>query len=152
MNFENIKEVWDYRLSTAVVMIDRSGGTWVVKIFSKNNPDYDPAKPKYTAAQPLEVFDTGIAWEENDEYDKDKLEVCFNWLLDVRDEYALSNIEELKPLVKMLDTANRNLAELEKNLTPAERNAWLTRARASEEMKEFFAELDAAKNALKEVI
>jgi len=148
MNFENIKEVWDYRLSTATVMIDRRSGTWVVKIFSKINLDYDPAKPE-TEAQPLEEFDTGIKWEENDEYDKDKLEVCFNWLLDVRDEYALPNIEVLKPLAKRLDTANRNLAELEKNLTPAERNAWLTRAKASKEMKEFFAELEAAKMAFK---
>jgi len=111
MNFENIKEVWDYRLSTATVMIDRRGGTWVVKIYSKNNIDYNPAKPE-TEAQPLEFFDTGIAWEEGDEYDKDKLEVCFNWLLDVRDNYALPNIEVLKPFVKTINEANAKLAEL----------------------------------------
>lgn len=111
MKCENIREVWDYRLSTATPVMDRSGGTWKVKIYSKVNPDYVPGEPE-TEAQPLEVFDTEIPHETGDEYDVSKLTVCYEWLLTVRDKYALDNIEELKPLVKAINEANAKLAEL----------------------------------------
>ena len=104
-----IRDVWDYRLSTASVMIDRISGTWVVKIISKNNPDYDPAKPE-TLAKPLEVYDTGLPWEEGDEYDESKLTVCYDWLRTVRDKYALPNIEQLKPRVKAINEKNARQA------------------------------------------
>ena len=110
-NCENIREVWDYRLSTAVPTIYRDSGTWVVKIYAKENPDYDPAKPE-ALAQPLAEHDTGIEAVEGDEYDPDKLRPCFEWLLSVRDEYALDDIEELKPIVKKINEANAKMAEL----------------------------------------
>lgn len=109
MSFEgkNILEVWDYRLSTACPMIDRSGGTWVVKIFAKDNLDYsEGAKP----ALPLETHDTGIQTKPNDAYDTAKVAKCYEWLLTVRDKYALPNIEELKPIVKKINKANAELA------------------------------------------
>jgi hypothetical protein len=92
-------------------MIDRRGGTWVVKIISKNNLDYDPADPK-TLAMPLEEHDTGLAWEDGDEYDEAKLTVCYEWLRSVRDKYALPNIEELKPVVKAINIENARRAAL----------------------------------------
>ena len=148
MSGKNIKEVWDYRLSTATILIDRRSGTWVVQIWAKNSPDYDPEKPE-TLAQPLEIFDTEIPWEDGDEYSSENLTVCFEWLLTVRHAYALPNIEALKPAVVRLDKANAALAELERNLTPQERKAWITKAKASEEMKEFFAEIEAARAELR---
>ena len=104
-----IRDVWDFRLSTASVMIDRRSGTWVVKIISKSNPDYDPADPE-TLAKPLEEHDTGLAWEDGDEYDEEKLKVCYEWLRSVRDKYALPNIEELKPKVKAINEKNAKQA------------------------------------------
>jgi len=127
----NIREVWDYRLSTAVPQIDRRAGTWVVKIFAKSNPDYDPSKPE-TMAKPLEVHDTGIEYVDGDEYDCEKLKICYEWLLSVRDKYALPNIEELKPAAAAANKANVELSEMCKGLSPghaklkmAELEIWL---------------------------
>lgn len=111
----NIREVWDFRLSTAVPQIDRSTGTWVVNIYSKTNPDYDPSKPE-TLAKPLESHDTGIKFVTGDEYDSKKVISCFEWLLKVRDKYSLDDIDERKPLVAKINAANAALAELGKVL------------------------------------
>ena len=113
MKCENIREVWDYRLSTACPTIDRSSGYWVVKIYSKTNPDYDPENPS-TLALPLEEFDTGIEYELGDEYDVEKLTVCYEWLLSVRDNYAYDDIEKMKPIVAKINEENAKLAELGK--------------------------------------
>lgn len=107
---ENIKEVWDYRLSTAVPLITRTSGTWVVEIWAKENTPFtgDPA----TLAKPLETFDTGIKAEPNDEHDTTKVTTCYEFLYKVRDQYALPNIEEMKPLVAKINAANIALAQL----------------------------------------
>ena len=105
----NIREVWDHRLSTATPVIDRTDGTWVVKIYSKTNPDYvEGAAP----VAPLATHDTGIEFTDGDEYDTDKLKTCYEWLRSVRDTYALPDIEERKPLVAKINAANEALAEL----------------------------------------
>ena len=106
MKCENIREVWDSRLSTAVPQIDRRSGTWVVNIYSKVNPDFDGSNE----AMPLESFDTGIKATANDEYDKEKLLPCYEWMLTVRDRYAHENIEKMKPAVKLINEANEKLA------------------------------------------
>lgn len=115
----NIREVWDYRLSSAVPQVDRRSGTWVVQILAKSNPDYDPSKPE-TMAKPLEVHDTGIKAVTGDEYDCDKLKVCYEWLLTRRDDYALENIEEMKPVVAKINALNAKLGELQSGLTSAQ--------------------------------
>ena len=105
----DIKEVFDYRLSTASVFIDRRSGAWVCVVASKNNPDHvegnEPAKP-------LETYDTGIKVTKGDAYDTAKIKVCFEWFLSIRDKYALPNIEELKPHVAKINAANKALADL----------------------------------------
>jgi hypothetical protein len=104
----DIKEVWNFRLSTAVPQINRDGGTWVVAIYAKSNPDYvEGGKP----AEPLEVHDTGIPSEPGDHHDVDKVKKCFEWLYSVRDKYALPEIEELKPAVAKIELANSKLVE-----------------------------------------
>ena len=109
----DIKEVWDSRLSKAVPQIDRRTGTWVVNIYKKNNPDYNPKRPK-SMAKPLLSYDTKIKATLNDEYDKSKIIPCFEWMLKVRDKYSLSNIKELKPIVARINKDNRKLAQLGK--------------------------------------
>ncbi len=91
----NILEVWDYRLSTAKPDIYNSGKTWRVEINSKSGD----------INEPLEVHDTGILVEHGDAYDSEKIKKCFEWLLTVRDKYALPNIEELKPKVALFNFA-----------------------------------------------
>ena len=108
---KDIREVWDFRLSSAVPQIDRRSGAWVVNIYSKTNPDYDPEDPT-TLAAPLESHDTGIAFEEGDERDESKVIVCYEWLLTIRDKYTLPDIEERKPLVALINKANAALAAL----------------------------------------
>lgn len=108
---KNIREVWDFRLSSAVPVINRTSGTWVVEIWSKDNPDYDPKRPE-SAATPLEAYDTGIEAVEGDEFDSQKVGVCYQWLYTVRDKYALPNIEELKPHVAKINEANEALSKL----------------------------------------
>lgn len=114
----DIREVWDFRLSKAVPMIDRTSGTWVIKIFAKNNPDYNPEDPA-TLAVPLEEHDTGIIFVEGDEYDTEKLIPCFKWLLSARDEYSLSHIEERKPVVAIINVANKKAGKIGVNLQMA---------------------------------
>lgn len=98
----NIREVWDFRLSTAVPHIVRvPGGNWVVEIHSKVD-----------GGKPLKTHDTGLPTEKGDLWDKTKIIPCFEWLYSVRDEYALGNIEELKPIVKTINEANAKLAEM----------------------------------------
>ncbi|MCH9836292.1 hypothetical protein K0U83_11555 [bacterium] len=106
---ENIREVWDYRLSNATPLIDRRGGTWVAQVWAKANPDYDPADPS-TLAAPLEVYDTGIPATPGDEHDPEKVLACYVWFLAVRDEYARADIEELKPFVATINQATAELA------------------------------------------
>lgn len=101
----NIKEVWNFRLSSAVPVIDRSSGTWVVYIYSKNNPDDE-------VAEPLASHDTGIEAVDGDQHDTAKIIPCFEWLYSVRDDYSLENIEELKPHVAKIEAANKALSEL----------------------------------------
>lgn len=102
---KNTREVWDYRLSTASIYIDRRGGTWVCVIVSKSNPDYvEGAEP----TEPLETYDTGIEAVEDDEYDTAKVAACYEWFKSVRDKYSHPNIEQLKP---MAAKANKLMAE-----------------------------------------
>jgi hypothetical protein len=116
---KNIREVWDFRLSRATPLIDRRSGTWVVHIYDKVNPDYDPKKPE-TEAKPLESHDTKIPAVEGDQFDTAKVKVCYEWLLKVRDKYALEDIEERKPIVAEINAANEKLAQLGAGKTPAE--------------------------------
>ena len=113
----DIKEVWDYRLSSATPMIDRRGGTWVVHIYAKANADYDPANPE-SIAQPLESFDTEIPAEKGDTWDVEKVKVCYEWLYSVRDKYSLPNIEQMKPHVAKINAANKALADLAVGKSP----------------------------------
>lgn len=115
----NIREVWDFRLSSAVPGIDTRSGTWVVSIYAKENPDYDPENPT-TLALPLETYDTGIKSVEGDEYDTVKVSVCYEWLKSVRDKYSLDNIEELKPSVANTNKLTASLSRACRGLSPAQ--------------------------------
>jgi len=135
----NIREVWDYRLSIASVFIDRRGGTWVCVVASKSNPDYVPAYmvdqefeqlldddgeaydgapiegtgrliPATDIAKPLETYDTKIEVTKGDTYDTEKIKACYKWFLSVRDKYARTDIEELKPKVAKINKLNAELA------------------------------------------
>ncbi|MDC0637492.1 hypothetical protein OAP25_02205 [Flavobacteriaceae bacterium] len=103
----NIREVWDFRLSRASVYIDRRGGSWMCVVISKDNPDYSECGE---VTPVLETHDTGIKAAKNDLYDKEKLKVCFEWFKTIRDNYALPNIEELKPIVSEINRLNEKLA------------------------------------------
>jgi len=135
----NTREVWDFRLSTATVRIMRQK-TWIVEIWSKTLPDYHPERvvsdcdgetgepipgterkvPETPPAEPLQVHDTKIPVEKGDDHDRKKISVCFEWLKSVRDDYALPNIEELKPVVAEINRINAELAEVQAGLTPVE--------------------------------
>jgi len=108
----DIKEVWDYRLSKAVPFIDRTSGTWVVKVYSKENPDYDGKN----LAQPLESYDTGIKSESGDQFDTEKVKKCYEWMYTVRDKYSLEDIEERKPQVAKIREIDRLKSELNEKL------------------------------------
>jgi len=130
----NIREVWDYLLSSAVTLIVREGGTWVCQIWAKSNPDYinTPERTVYDydeegepiegteriiaavrnkPALPLETHDTGIKFEKGDQLNPEKLIPCFEWFKSRRDDYALPNIEELKPKFAIVRHINDDLHE-----------------------------------------
>ena len=97
----DIREVWNFRLSTAVPTIHREGGTWVVHIHSKVD-----------GGEPLESHDTGIEAVSGDQFNKDNLIACYKWLYSVRDKYALEDIEERKPHVAQIEEVNKILAQM----------------------------------------
>ena len=115
---EDIREIWNHRLSRAVPCIDRRGGTWVAQIWAKSHPDHRPGDTS-TLAMPLETFDTGIAAVEGDTHDREKIRACYVWLKSRRDEYALPNVEELKPTVAQIEAKNQELHELNAKLAGA---------------------------------
>jgi len=101
---KDIKEVWDYRLSYGVPQIVRRD-TWQVEIYLKDNEGK-------SNAQPVQVYDTGLKTDHNDQWDKEKIIACYQWLYSVRDKYALPNINELKTLVKQINESNAKLSKL----------------------------------------
>lgn len=105
----DITEVWDYRLSNAVPVIDRSEGTWKVHVFAKDNKEY---RKNNGPSEALEVYDTGIESVPGDEHDVSKVIPCFEWLRSVRDKYSAEDIEERKPYVKKINEATKALAAL----------------------------------------
>lgn len=105
-NGENVREVWDFRLSTAHPLLRNDiGDTWKVQIWANDNPDYDPEKPD-VLAEPLEVYDTEIPIDKNDHHDTGKVAECFAWLHSVRDKYSRDHIELRKPVVALINAAN----------------------------------------------
>ena len=98
---KNIDEVWDYRLSTAVPVIERESGTWCVNLYSKVD-----------GTVPIVSHDTGIEAVDGDERDESKVIPCFEWLYSVRDAYALDDIEERKPKVAAINKAVKALSDM----------------------------------------
>ena len=96
----DIKEVWNYRLSSAVPHIETGSGTWIVCIHAKDGGEL------------LASHDTGIKTEVGDERDTAKVKECYVWLYSVRDEYALDGIEAMKAQVAKIEEANKILSEL----------------------------------------
>lgn len=111
----DIREVWDFRLSTACPAIYNSRETWQVEITSNISRDYDPEKPD-TLTAPLEVHDTGIPVDRDNLADPAAIAACYEWLYSVRDNYARDNIEELKPVVAEINRKNIEAAELQSKL------------------------------------
>lgn len=145
INGNYTREVWDFRLSTASVRIVR-GKTWVVEIWSKTLPDHLPKRtvwdvdgetgenipgtdrvvPQTPSAEPLRTYDTKIPVEKGDSHDRKKLKVCLKWLKEQRDDFALPNIEELKPAVAEINRINAEMAEAQSGLTTEEAKlAWV---------------------------
>lgn len=145
-NGGDIREVWNFRLSTANPLLMRRE-TWQVEIWANSNPDCkplesgDPRMPPEiqaildaggelepgaipfnpdTVAQPLEVYDTGIAVEPGDEHDAAKIAVCYEWLYSRRDDYSRDHIEIRKPVVALIEKANDDASAINAEMTDAE--------------------------------
>lgn len=141
---ENIREVWEYRLSTATPRIMRGLKTWIVEIWSQTLPDHIPAHTAHdwkdgevvpgTARQvsatelpePLAVFDTGIETGDDVMPSRETVAICYDWLRSVRDDYSRPDIEKLKPRVAAINKVQAEMAETQANLSHSEAvDAWL---------------------------
>lgn len=105
----DIREVWDWRLSDYVPVLDNTGETWLVKLIPVKNAEFDPNTGH---AKAHIVHDTGIKATEGDTHDREKIKICYEWLYSVRDKYARKDIEELKPAVKKINQDNNELGRL----------------------------------------
>ena len=94
---EAIREVWDWRLSTACPMLFNSGDTWVVKIMANDGSGV------------LEEHDTGHPTGEHNPHDTKAIAKCYDWLRTVRDKYSRDHIELRKPVVALINNANREI-------------------------------------------
>lgn len=104
----NLREVWDYRLSNAAPLIRNTGEYWIVEIWAKINPDYDPQKPN-TEAKPIESYTTLIECKQGNE--TIGIVACYEWLYSRRDQYSRDDIDDLKPIVSEWNRLNDLLIE-----------------------------------------
>lgn len=102
MKYRSILEVWDYRLSTAQPINYRGGcpgkeptGTWWATVVSQSESN-----------ELLEAHDTGVDVVDGDLHDGGGLSACFNFYRTVRDKYSRDGIEDLKPEVAKIRTAD----------------------------------------------
>lgn len=100
----DVKEVWDWRLSKAQPINYNSGDTWIVKIVANDGSGV------------LEEHDTGIPTKDKDGYrnthDLKAVAACHEWARSVRDKYSRDNLELRKPVVALINAANRSINEL----------------------------------------
>ena len=97
---EHIREVWDWRLSNACPMLFNSGETWIVKIMANDGSGV------------LEEHDTGYPTLVDGKYnphDAKAVAQCYDWLRTVRDKYSRDHIELRKPVVALINNANREV-------------------------------------------
>lgn len=97
----DVRQVWDWRLSTAQPINFNNGETWVCKIIANDGSGV------------LEEHDTGIPTVKNgkrDFHDYEAVKACHEWAYSVRDKYSRPNIEELKPRVAEINAENARLA------------------------------------------
>lgn len=101
---EDIREVWDWRLSIGNPIQYNSGANWVVKIHANDGSGV------------LEEYDTGIKTVDEhgkrNSHDTKAVAKCYDWLRSVRDKYSRDHIGLRKPVVKMINDANRHINEL----------------------------------------
>lgn len=98
---EDIREVWDFRLSEASPALYNSGETWVVKIH-----------PNDERNEVLEEYDTGIqtvVGGKRSYFDKKAIVSCFDWLRTVRDKYSRDQLELRKPVVALINASNKEI-------------------------------------------
>ena len=90
----DIREVWDFRLSTGCPYLFNSGETWVIKIIANDGSGV------------LEEIVTDIPTGDIIEGQQK----CYPILRDIRDKYSRPNIDELKEPVAAINAENQRLA------------------------------------------
>ena len=102
MKFEgkDINEVWDWRLSVGnpILYKDDDTGTWIIRIWA-NRPD--------KGRKLLKEIDTKISTSGRD---ITAIKKCYQILYDIRDDYALPDIEEKKEVVKFINYKNKQIS------------------------------------------
>lgn len=96
----DIREVWDWRLSTAQPILFNDKETWVIRIYANQAPDGESAL--------LEEVVTDIP---TDGGIVEGQAACYPIIRDLRDKYSRPDIEELKPRVAEINAANAAIAE-----------------------------------------
>lgn len=99
---KGIREVWDFRLSKGCPYLFNSPPSWVCKVIDNNSPDGE--------AIILDQLDTGIPPGQG--RDEEAVKQIFEWLYSIRDKHSRPHIELRKPVVKMINEANQNIAAL----------------------------------------
>lgn len=108
-NCSDIKEVWDYRLSTATpTLYSLVGENWRVELYDK------------ATGQIVGAFDSGIPSTPEDPHNLEGMRPCYEWLLSVRDDFAYKNIEKLKPVVAEIERLRHAFLDAAEGLTVAQ--------------------------------
>jgi hypothetical protein len=104
----DIREVWDFRLSTGAPMLFNSGETWEVKIFANDAPDGEPVV--------LAEFVTDVKTVDEDgkrnPHDSVAIAACYAWLHSVRDNFKRPDFDDRIEHVAAINAANRALAQV----------------------------------------
>jgi len=100
---EDIREVWDYRLSKGCPYLYCDAPYWIIRIWPNAVNRREPKKA-------LIEYVTDIPATGNP-HDRRAIILCYNWLYKVRDDYAKNNMNALKPAAAKIYDINQKAIE-----------------------------------------
>ena len=99
---EEIREVFDFRLSKGAAFLFNSGEHWTVKIISNTSPD--------GAAETLAEHVTDVHTKDGNQ--RAGMTACYAWLHSVRDQFERDHIELRKPVVALINASNTEASKI----------------------------------------
>lgn len=100
---KDIRDVWDWRLSRGNPILYCDGPFWIIRIWDNKAPDGERIL--------LKEIETDIPSTRNP-HDHEAVAKCHKLLREIRDEFSRDHLELRKPVVAMINEANKKANEI----------------------------------------